>query len=153
MGKDLSRTRRKAPGHYLATLHRLSAAYLSPRMKQLGVKRGWISMLVEILEQPGRNQEALRDAVKVDRAAAARTLFELEGEGYATRREDPADRRQKLADPGEKALALASNLFSVLDEHNDALFKGFGPARREEALGILRDMAANLEDAVKRDDA
>ncbi len=151
MDQDSSRSRRKAPGHYLAALHRLSAAFLSPRMRRLGVKRGLIAMLLETLEGPGRTQEALRDALKVDRAAAARALFELESKGFVTRREDPFDRRRKIVEPAPRASALSAALFAALDEHNEVLFRGFDPARREEALSILKDMAANLERAVKRD--
>lgn len=153
MDKELSRECSKAPGYHLGILHRLSLAYLSPRMRSLGLSRGWIALLMETLEQPGQTQDALRRSIKVDRAAAARTLFELERRGYIVRREDARDRRQKLVYPTSKTLALATGLFEVLDKHNEALFKGFDHARREEALSILRAMAANLEEAINQDNA
>lgn len=153
MQNDLAFCRHKAPGHHLAVLHRLSAAYLAPRMRELGIRRGWIGVLLEVLDRPGQPQDALCKSLKVDPAATARTLFELEKRGYVERSEDARDRRQKLVSPAKKALDLAEGLFAVLKDHNQALFRGFDPARRELALGILADMAANLENAMTRDDS
>ncbi|NMC48436.1 MAG: winged helix-turn-helix transcriptional regulator [Desulfovibrio sp.] len=132
----------------MAVLHRLSAAYLSPRMRALGLKRGWIAVLIEVLERPGQSQDILCRGIRVDRAAMARCLFKLENAGYVTRREDTADRRQKLVFPTQKALDVADGLFTVLAAHNKALFAGFSPRRQEETLSILRSMIANLEDAL-----
>ncbi len=148
MADQLSHCRQKAPGYHLAVLHRLSSAFLSPRMRALGLKRGWIAVLLEVLERPGQSQDALCRRIKVDRAATARSLFELEHQGYVIRREDASDRRQKLVSPTAKTLDLAEELFVVLTAHNQALFKGFDHARREEALEILAAMAANLESAL-----
>jgi len=153
MQNDLAFCRHKAPGHHLAVLHRLSAAYLAPRMRELGIRRGWIGVLLEVLDRPGQPQDALCKSLKVDPAATARTLFELEKRGYVERSEDARDRRQKLVSPAKKALDLAEGLFAVLKDHNQSLFRGFDPARRELALGILADMAANLENAMTRDDS
>ncbi len=148
-----SQFRNKAPGHHLAVLHRLSAAYLSPRMRALGLKRGWIAVLIEVLERPGQPQDALCRRIRVDRAAMARCLFELENAGYVTRREDTADRRQKLVSPTQKARNAADGLFTVLAAHNKALFAGFSPEQEEEALSILQSMIANLEDALAEENA
>uniref|UniRef100_I2Q3K2 Transcriptional regulator n=1 Tax=Desulfovibrio sp. U5L TaxID=596152 RepID=I2Q3K2_9BACT len=151
MQTTLPDCRQKAPGYKLAVLHRLSAAFLSPPMRGLGLKRGWISALLEVLENPGLTQEALSKSLKVDRAATARTLFELEGQGYVLRREDAADRRQKLVFPTEKTLALAEAMFPILATHNRALFAGFDAARREQALALLDAMIANLEAALSKE--
>lgn len=148
MEHDTSWRREKAPGYRLAVLHRLSAAFLTPRMASLGLRRGWIAVLLELIERPGQPQDALSRSLRVDRAATARTLFELEGQGYVTRREDAADRRQKLVYPTEKTLALADRLTAVLASHNQALFKGFDADRRRQALSILDAMVANLETAL-----
>jgi len=150
---DLALCRHKAPGHHLAVLHRLSAAFLAPRMRKLGLKRGWIGVLLEVLDRPGQPQDALCKSLKVDPAATARTLFELEKRGYVNRFEDERDRRQKLVSPTQKTLDLAQGLFAVLKDHNQALFRGFDPIRRELALCILADMAANLNDALLREDS
>ncbi len=151
MNQMLSKCHQKAPGHHLAVLHRLSTAFLSPRMAQLGIKRGWVGILLEVIERPGQPQDALCRRLKVDRAAAARTLFELERQGYVTRHEDAGDRRQKLVEPTTKTLEMADGLFAVLKEHNQALFKGFDQQRREEALDILKAMNANLEEAISQE--
>ncbi|MHC1711892.1 MAG: MarR family winged helix-turn-helix transcriptional regulator [Solidesulfovibrio sp.] len=148
MEKDFARCRQKAPGYRVAVLHRLSAAFLSPPMQALGLRRGWIAALIEVIERPGQTQDAMTRSMKVDRAATARTLFELESQGYVLRREDAADRRQKLVYPTEKALALTDKLYAVLATHNQALFTGFDTARREEALAILDAMIDNLEAAL-----
>jgi DNA-binding MarR family transcriptional regulator len=148
MEKDFARCRQKAPGYRVAVLHRLSTAFLSPPMQALGLRRGWIAALIEVIERPGQTQDAMTRSLKVDRAATARTLFELESQGYVIRREDRADRRQKLVYPTEKTLALTDKLYAVLATHNQALFTGFDAARREEALAILDAMIDNLEAAL-----
>ncbi len=151
MHHDISHCRHKAPGHHLAVLHRLSAAFLAPRMRALGLRRGWIGVLIEVLDRPGQAQDALCRSLRVDPAATARSLFELEERGYVSRCEDARDRRQKLVFPTPKSQALAGELFAVLKDHNEALFSGFDPERREKALDILKAMAANLENAVRGD--
>ena len=151
MNTDLSACRHKAPGHHLAVLHRLSSAFLAPRMRKTGVKRGWIGVLLEVLDHPGQPQDALCKSLKVDPAAAARTLLELEEKGFVIRGEDDRDRRLKLVFPARKTLDLAEDLFIVLKAHNAALFQGFDEARRELALEMLQAMAANLENALRGD--
>lgn len=144
----LTHCRHKAPGYRLAVLHRLSAAFLAPRMRKMGIKRGWIGILLEVLDRPGQSQDALCKSLKVDPAAAARTLLELEGRDYVVRREDESNRRQKLVFPTATAQALEDDLHAVLKAHNQALFRGFDADRRELALDILGAMAANLEHAL-----
>lgn len=153
MNKTLHACRDKAPGYRLAVLHRLSAAFLSTRNRALGLKRGWIGVLMEVFSQPGQSQDAICRSLRVDRAATARTLFELESQGYVLRREHSADRRQKLVFPTQKTLDLSERLFGVLDRHNQALFKGFDQQRREEALGLLAAMAKNLESALDNEES
>lgn len=147
MTNDTAWLREKAPGFRLAILHRLSSGFLSPRMGALGIRRGWIALLIELLGEPGQTQEALSRRLRIDKAATARALFELERQGYVTRREDAADRRQKLVFPTEQTMALAPRFTDVLAEHNQVLFAGFDEARRREALAILDAMIANLEAA------
>lgn len=147
MNTSPTHCRHKAPGYHLAVLHRLSAAYLAPRMRDMGVRRGWIGVLLDVLDAPGRSQDALCESLKVDPAATARALLELERQGFVVRREDAANRRRKLVYPTAKTLALEGDLHAVLKAHNQALFRGFDANRRELALDILRAMAANLERA------
>ncbi|GAB7079735.1 MarR family winged helix-turn-helix transcriptional regulator [Megalodesulfovibrio paquesii] len=120
-------------------------------MRRLGIKRGWIALLLEVLAKPGQPQDALCRAIKVDRAVTARTLFELEQHGYVERREDASDRRLKRVFPTSKATSLSDRLYAVLGEHNHALFKGFDAAQQAETLTLLAAMAANLEAALEQE--
>lgn len=153
MEQDFSWHRNKAPGYRLAKLFRLSAAYLAPKTRKLGLKRAWIGPLLAVLEEPGQSQDAISHNLCIDQAATARSMFELEGQGYLMRREDPKDRRQKLVQPTPKAYELSAGLDKVLKSHNQALFKGFSPKRRQEALEILDLMIANLKAALSQGEA
>jgi DNA-binding MarR family transcriptional regulator len=150
MEMEYSRCRQKAPGYLLAVLHRLSAAFLTPHMQALGLRRGGVGVLLETIEHPGQTQDALSRSLRVDPAATARALFELENQGYVERREDPADRRQKRVFPTAKTTEMADRFFAVLATHNQALFQGFDAAQREEALALLDAMIANLETALRQ---
>lgn len=151
MTADPAWHRQQAPGYRLAVLHRLSAAYLAPRTRALGIRRAWVSFLLELLERPDQSQDSLSRALCLDRAATARTLAALEARGYVTRAEDPANRRQKIVRPTEKARQAVDRLHPVLLGHNEALFAGFSPDQRRLALEILEHMAANLRSALARD--
>ena len=144
---NISWHKQKAPGYKLAVLQRLSSAFLSPRTREFGIRRGWIAILLELLGNPGQSQDAISRSLRIDRAATARALFEMEEQGYVIRREPASDRRQKLVYTTEKTLELAERLNCVLQRHNQALFKGFDPARQRLALEILDDLIANLESA------
>lgn len=140
--------REKAPGFRLAVLHRLSAGFLSGPIRALGLKLAWIACLIEVLERPGQSQDALARGLRLDRAAMARTLFELENHGYVVRREDDANRRVKRVFATDKATAQADTFREVLIAHNEALFRGFDAARQARTLELLDAMIANLETAL-----
>jgi DNA-binding MarR family transcriptional regulator len=151
MTADPAWHRQQAPGYRLAVLHRLSAAYLAPRTRALGIRRAWVTFLLELLERPDQSQDSLSRTLCLDRAATARTLAALEARGYVTRAKDPANHRQNIVRPTDLAREAVAELEPVLAGHNEALFAGFDPTRRRLALEVLEHMAANLRAALARD--
>lgn len=141
-----------SPGRRLAMLHRLSMAYLSGPLAEIGVSRGKIGFLLGVLHREGAVQDDLTRSMCIDRAATTRALLDLENKGLIRREEDREDRRCKRVYPTAKARALNDSLVALLADHNEALFAGMDGEEREQLLGLLDRMVENMRAATGKNE-
>ena len=146
---DMEQFYRQSPGRRLGMLHRLSMAYMTRPLSELGITKGQIGFLMTVLQSEGIVQEELTHSMFIDRAATARALQSLENAGLIRREEDPEDRRRKRVYPTKKAYALRPGLLDMLARHNQALFAGLSPAEQDQCLDMLDRLVGNLRTAVE----
>ena len=125
-------------------------AYLSGPLAEIGITRGKIAFLMEVLRQDGVIQEDLTRSLCIDRAATARALQDLEKEGLIRREEDPQDRRRKRVYSTTKTKALQHSLVAILESQQEALFTGLNDNERVQFLGMLDRLVENMRDAVSQ---
>lgn len=99
---------------------------------------------MELYGKQGVTQEYLAQKVQVDKANAARSLKQLEKKALIIRQSSPNDARAKLVYLTEKAIALKSNLVSIIDKWNDALTQDITEEELETVKKVHRKMMQNV---------
>ncbi|MDD3243698.1 MAG: MarR family transcriptional regulator [Eubacteriales bacterium] len=93
---------------------------------------------------PGITQAGVRDALKIDKGAAARRAANLEEKGYLRRQQNPADHRSRLLYATEKAQALKSSKAALEAAFYEWLLEGLPEDERKhfsETLELLYQKA------------
>lgn len=114
----------------------LSTAGLTPRH----------AMTLMHLEVGPVGQRALAERLEVDPSVLVGILNDLEGEGLAVRRRDPADRRRHnvaITEVGSAALAKTN---AALDEVELAMFAALSQQDRDALRGLLARIDSNADD-------
>ena len=92
-------------------------------------------------------QNELSKKVAIDKAATARTLDQLEKNGFVTRTVNPDNRRQNLIRTTDKGIAVKERLISILLQTSNAYVKGFTEKEKAVALDLLDRMLENARNA------
>ncbi|MFG1782802.1 MarR family winged helix-turn-helix transcriptional regulator [Rhodococcus oryzae] len=87
------------------------------------------------------SQRALADMLEVDPSQLVAILNELESDGLAERRRDPADRRRHIVEITEAGTAALLKVDSALNEAERELFAAFS----ERDLASLRTMLDRVD--------
>ncbi|KOU81628.1 MarR family transcriptional regulator [Streptomyces sp. XY58] len=114
----------------------LGAAGLTPRH----------AMTLMHLEGGPVSQRALADRLEVDPSVLVGVLNDLEGEGLAERRRDPADRRRHnvgITPAGQAALAKTN---AALDEVEAGMFASLSAQERDRLRALLDRVNTSAED-------
>ncbi|MFJ8014040.1 MarR family winged helix-turn-helix transcriptional regulator [Streptomyces sp. NPDC096339] len=114
----------------------LGAAGLTPRH----------AMTLMHLEDGPISQRALADRLEVDPSVLVGILNDLEGDGLAERRRDPADRRRHnvvITAAGQAALGTTN---AALDEVEGGIFAALSVREREVLRGLLDRVNTSAED-------
>lgn len=78
-----------------------------------GVGTAEFDLVHYLRHHPGSTQAELREALHIDKGAAARRTASLEAKGFLRREENPADGRSQLLFATEKAEGLKLSLVSI----------------------------------------
>ena len=90
-----------------------------------------------------------KEGISQHKSTVARQLMALEKDGFVFRTPDPADHRQILVFPTEKARSLEERIRSILSGWSDFLLEDFTPEERETALELMNRIARKADQGVK----
>ncbi|WP_322906716.1 MarR family winged helix-turn-helix transcriptional regulator [Paenibacillus sp. SGZ-1009] len=125
-------------GKLISYINRLNQKQLARSFKPYGIgSGGHHSYLKAILQRPGVNQDQLTNDLKFDKATTARSVRQLEEEGYIERHVDPNDRRAYLLYPTERAQAFEPILYQTLQEANERLTSSLSVEEKEQLWQLL----------------
>ncbi len=131
-------------GYRFAMIHRLGRALAHQGLKAFGLTQAQIPFLMELLHREGpMTQQALSRALVIDPAATARTLEQLEKQGWIRREVNGENRRQKLVFPTDKARDHETKLVKVLSRASQALVSDFSETEKKAVLALLDRIMAN----------
>ncbi|MBB4097281.1 MarR family winged helix-turn-helix transcriptional regulator [Sphingomonas kyeonggiensis] len=131
-------------GFLLSDTARLLRRRFDERARSSGASVAQWRMLKTLHRHPGLNQGQLAEQLEVEPITACRMIDRLEEAGFVERRRDPADRRAwriHLTDKADPVLDDLQELAGVMIE--DAL-QGLSSAQREQLVGSLEAIRANL---------
>lgn len=94
----------------IGLLYRAMMKALETETAPLGVGSGRISYLFMLYINEGMSQQEMADRLQADKGAVARTLAQLEEQGYVSRRRDPADKRITRVYLTDKSKSLQGDL-------------------------------------------
>lgn len=138
--------RKESLGKWLARICRQNQKTISKKLRpyQIG-GGGQHSFLMEIFRRPGINQDELTNDLKFDKATTARSVKQLELDGYIKREVDEKDRRSYRLFPTEKGLDFQPVLQSILNDTNKVLTKGLSSAEQDQLLLLLKKVYENSQ--------
>jgi len=99
----------------IGLLYRTMMKALETETAPLGVGSGRISYLFMLYIKEGLTQQEMANRLQADKGAVARTLAQLEEQGYVDRQPDPADKRVTRVYLTEKSKALQSDLEKAVE--------------------------------------
>lgn len=129
---------------HVAILHRNMMRALNAEMAPLDMGSGRFSYLFLLYGRDGPTQQAIATWLLADKASVARTLAQLERQGYVRRVCDPDDRRQLRIYPTPRALALRAELEAAVERVIARLHARLDPQHRQLAGELLRTLARGL---------
>lgn len=106
-------------------------------MRADGIGTAEFDFIHLVRHQPGITQAEIREALKIDKGAAARRAASLEAKGYLVRRENPADGRSQLLYATDKAEELKNSKASIEVAFYDWLLEELPEADQREFCRIL----------------
>ena len=83
-------------GRQMTKIAREAAKFTVQMMKADGIGTAEFDFIHLVRHNPGITQAEVREALKIDKGAAARRAASLEAKGYLVRRPNPADGRSQL---------------------------------------------------------
>ena len=109
-------------------------------MKAEGIGTAEFDFIHQVRHHPGITQAQVRDALKIDKGAAARRAASLEAKGYLVRRENPNDHRSQLLFATEKAETLRNSKATVEQNFYEWLLEELTESDRDNFCRILNEL-------------
>lgn len=109
-------------------------------MRTDGIGSAEFDFIHLVRHHPGITQAQVREALKIDKGAAARRAASLEAKGFLIRTENPADRRSQLLYATEKAEMLKNSKVSIEAAFYDWLLQELPEEEQETFCRILNSL-------------
>ncbi|HEY8479127.1 MAG TPA: MarR family transcriptional regulator [Spirillospora sp.] len=136
------------PQRFRDTLAAASRAFktaAAAQMRGLGVHDGQNFLLAELRDEQPLTTGELARRLHVEVPTAVRMTQRMEAAGLLRRRTDPADRRRVLVELTPEGLHAAERVPILLDQVSERALAGLDDTEREQLVGLLRRVAANLD--------
>ncbi|MBQ0720811.1 MAG: MarR family transcriptional regulator [Gammaproteobacteria bacterium] len=99
----------------IGLLYRAMMKALETETAPLGIGSGRISYMFMLYINEGMTQQEMANRLQADKGAVARTLAQLEEQGYVSRRRDPSDKRVTRVYLTDKSKALQGDLEKAVE--------------------------------------
>jgi len=131
----------------IGLLYRAMMKALETETAPLGIGSGRISYLFMLYINEGLTQQEMANRLQADKGAVARTLAQLEEQGYVHRRPDPTDKRVTRVYLTDKSKALQSDLEKaverVINRLNENIAAGDDDMIKLQLTQMLKSLSAH----------
>lgn len=118
------------------SVQRVAAEVLVP----LALNTGTHSVLRLLADEDPRSQQALADALRIDRSTMVNLVDDLERAGRVRRRRNPEDRRAYVVEITEEGRGVLRRADDVVAALQDSVFGPLSSADRAELARLLRSL-------------
>ena len=125
------------PGYLVRLLHQINYALWSEELGHANVTPVQYSVLTALSIRGEQDQTTLADEIGIDRTNVAEVLSRLEARKFVRRKENPADRRARLACLTPKGRALMTGLFPAMQRSQDRLLAPLTQKERDLFMATL----------------
>ncbi|WP_174727383.1 MarR family winged helix-turn-helix transcriptional regulator [Mesobacillus harenae] len=113
--------------------------------KEHDLAKGQYLYVVRICENPGIIQEKLAEMIKVDRTTAARSIKNLEMNGFIEKKEDQHNKKIRKLFPTEKGKNVYPFIKRENDYSNSVALEGFSESEEDAIFDLLQRVRKNIE--------
>jgi len=111
----------------------------------LGIGSGRISYLFMLYIKEGLTQQEMANRLQADKGAVARTLAQLEEQGYVSRRRDPCDKRVTRVYLTDKSKMLQGDLERAVERVISRLHEEIAGEEQDIIKAQLKQMLESLK--------
>jgi DNA-binding MarR family transcriptional regulator len=129
-------------GFWLAKLGWAATKLFVQTLEPCGLRPKHYAVLSMLAEQGPKSQQAVGELLNIDASTMVALVDDLEGEGLAERRRNPADRRAYAVHPTAKGEELRATARRAVKEMDDHLVSPLDEAERAQLHDLLVRVAA-----------
>jgi DNA-binding MarR family transcriptional regulator len=107
---------------------------------------GQLPALIQVYRHPGITQDGISANAGLDKGTVARTVKQLEDNGFVIRQIDSGDKRINHIFATKKGLESEEQVFQIIEELHEVLYEGLSDSEIAEAISLLEHMRRNMND-------
>ena len=136
----------------LSILYRYGQRYFTHKLKScsLPLEVGQLPCIIQIYRFPGITQDMISGKAVMDKGTTARAVKQLEKSGLVVRKIDEKDRRIYHIFPTQKALDIKDQVFGILKELHEILYRGLNEEEIIQTSSLLCRMQSNIADYLEQ---
>lgn len=128
----------------IAHIYRSNLTYMAKELEAYRIGSGQFEFLLVLYHQDGISQEAIAKLLKVSKATSARSILNLETEGYVYRQRDENDLRAYKVHLTEKGKGMRDIILQKQASLIDILFSDFTYEEKEIFKLLIHKAAIKL---------
>jgi DNA-binding MarR family transcriptional regulator len=131
-------------GFTLSQLGFATSSGFGQRVGALGLEPRHYAVLRTLRAGDGQSQQAVADRLQIPPSTMVSLVDHLEKEGLLERRMDAADRRTRQLRLTRSGMQVLEKAIRLGDQWEQQICAGLSQAERDQLLGLLRRVAANV---------
>jgi len=124
---------------------RLFAKGLAERVEPLGLAPAQFMTLLELWDEDGVTQQALRLRLDLEQATMANTLKRMERDELIIRRAHKSDKRARLVFLTDKARGLRDEALAAAAEQNEQAMAGLSETERAQLIRLMQHVIKRMQ--------
>lgn len=138
-----------SPGKYITIISKNMNYYFNKKLEKYNIKRNQLQILHYLYNNEGVSQNELGKALMVDKITVTKILKGLVKEKYVEKKDGKEDKRRKELYVTEKGYKLHDEVYDIMQEVTDILFRDFSFGEEQIVRELLIRMSKNIYEVVQ----
>jgi DNA-binding MarR family transcriptional regulator len=138
-----------SPGKHITIISKYMNYYFNKKLEKYNIKRNQLQILHYLYNNEGISQNELGKALMVDKITVTKILKGLVKEKYVEKKDGKEDKRRKELYITEKGYKLHDELYDIMQEVTDILFRDFSYGEEQIVRELLIRMSKNIYEVVQ----